>query len=348
MLQNLNNVNSQMQRFADNAVTAAKDKFGVRLDYSENSLLQLELLLQQAHEGYKKVTSSGNSPNIPIENTARIWGSYLGEVIRRKWGGNWLNKNDESIININGFEVSPIFFVSQRVSGQIQYPVNQYFVEISTKIAIVSTNNNQSNPVNQSSERRVKSSISGVINTIVLVLLIMTIAWLWYRVNDLEKRLQTTIATVSNDEIKINVNAANIQTDEENININAANIRADESTISQNAAIYNNFISQFRYSDLRLKDNIGSIPDPLGGILALSGIRFTWNSEGLEQIGAEPGYHYGLIAQNVQKVFPELVQSDTNGYLKVDYVQMIPVLVGAIQEQQAMIVSLQNQLLNKK
>jgi hypothetical protein len=76
MVTNPINVNIQMQRFADNAVTAAKDKFGASLDYSKNSLLQLELLLQQAQEGYKKTSSYGNSPNIPIENTVRVWGSW--------------------------------------------------------------------------------------------------------------------------------------------------------------------------------------------------------------------------------------------------------------------------------
>jgi Chaperone of endosialidase len=197
------------------------------------------------------------------------------------------------------------------------------------------------NTINQSSERKVKSSISGVTNTIVILLLVITTIWLWYRVNNLEKRLQTTMIMVSQDE-------ANLQQDEIKIGQNASNIQADESVISQNATIFNNFVNQLRYSDIRLKDNIGSIPNPLDGILALNGIRFTWNSEGLHQIGTEPGYHYGLIAQDVQKVFPELVQSDPNGYLKVDYDQMIPVLVDAIQEQQTLIVALQNQLSKKK
>jgi hypothetical protein len=60
MASNPINVNPQMQQLAENVVVAARDKFEVNLDFTENSLQQLDTLLQQAHEGYK--------PNIPIEN----------------------------------------------------------------------------------------------------------------------------------------------------------------------------------------------------------------------------------------------------------------------------------------
>jgi len=94
MALNLTKVNPQMQKLADQAVTAARDKFGISLDFSENSLQLLEILLQQAHEGYKEgykqSVGNGNSINISIENTVRVWGSYLGEVIRRSLGGDWI------------------------------------------------------------------------------------------------------------------------------------------------------------------------------------------------------------------------------------------------------------------
>ena len=48
---------------------------------------------------------------------------------------------------------------------------------------------------------------------------------------------------------------------------------------------------------------------------------------------------HGLIAQDVQKVFPEMVREiDTeNGYLRLSYIQMIPELVEATKEHQEMI-----------
>ena len=44
--------------------------------------------------------------------------------------------------------------------------------------------------------------------------------------------------------------------------------------------------------------------------------------------------HIGFIAQDIQKVFPELVYEDKNGMLAVDYISLIPVLVESIKEQQ--------------
>ena len=70
MESNLINVNPKMQKLAGNAVTAANEKFGIHLDFTENSLQQLEMLLQKAHEQYKEkyklASSNGNFPNIPF------------------------------------------------------------------------------------------------------------------------------------------------------------------------------------------------------------------------------------------------------------------------------------------
>ena len=42
--------------------------------------------------------------------------------------------------------------------------------------------------------------------------------------------------------------------------------------------------------------------------------------------------HYGLLAQEVQKLFPELVHEDGAGYLSVNYMELIPLLIQAVQE----------------
>jgi hypothetical protein len=45
----------------------------------------------------------------------------------------------------------------------------------------------------------------------------------------------------------------------------------------------------------------------------------------------------GFVAQEVQQLFPELVQQDADGYLYIDYVGLIPVLVESVKEQQEQI-----------
>jgi len=131
MTTNLINVNPQMQRFAANAVSAAKDKFGVSLDYSENSLLQLELLLQQAHDDYKN-SSNDNSPNISIENTVRVWGSYLGEIIRRIWGGEWVVNGSDVLLTIRGKNYSPLKQVFQRITVGQQNDLKNFLAKITS------------------------------------------------------------------------------------------------------------------------------------------------------------------------------------------------------------------------
>ena len=69
---------------------------------------------------------------------------------------------------------------------------------------------------------------------------------------------------------------------------------------------------------------------PLSKVCKLNGTLYEWRDEMKEHHGRE-GYEYGLIAQEVQREFPEMVYEE-DGYLSVDYIQMIPVLVEAIKE----------------
>jgi hypothetical protein len=58
----------------------------------------------------------------------------------------------------------------------------------------------------------------------------------------------------------------------------------------------------------------------------------------------------GLIAQDVEKVFPQLVFADDKGYKAVDYVKLIPLLIESMKEQQKQIDEQRKmiqQLLNK-
>jgi len=127
MLPNPTNVNSQMQQLANNAVIAAKDKFSINLDFTENSLQQLDVLLQQAHESYKKTTSSANSQNISIENTVGVWGSYFGEVIRRTLGGDWIADKKYIFLQIGSGKVDPLGQVRLRIINGPQYNLQGFF-----------------------------------------------------------------------------------------------------------------------------------------------------------------------------------------------------------------------------
>lgn len=69
----------------------------------------------------------------------------------------------------------------------------------------------------------------------------------------------------------------------------------------------------------------------LSKITKLNGMYYEWN-EKMTEITGTSGNSYGVIAQEVQKEFPEMVQLQENGYLAVDYIQLIPVMIESIKE----------------
>lgn len=69
----------------------------------------------------------------------------------------------------------------------------------------------------------------------------------------------------------------------------------------------------------------------LDKIVRLNGKYYEWN-EKMEEITGITGNAYGVIAQEVQKEFPEMVERRENGYLAVDYIQLVPVMIEAIKE----------------
>lgn len=86
-------------------------------------------------------------------------------------------------------------------------------------------------------------------------------------------------------------------------------------------------------SDKRLKENFESVENVLPLVNALEAYSYNMKED------TSKIREYGLIAQEVQKLFPELVKviDEEKGHLGVSYVQLIPLLVQAIKEQQAFI-----------
>lgn len=95
--------------------------------------------------------------------------------------------------------------------------------------------------------------------------------------------------------------------------------------------------SAFLYtSDARLKTKIQPLDDVLNKILQLKPISFAWKNTGRNDMG--------FLAQDVAKVFPELVRSDSEGYLSVEYGNLIAPLVQVVQDQQTQIDKLRTEL----
>jgi trimeric autotransporter adhesin len=85
-------------------------------------------------------------------------------------------------------------------------------------------------------------------------------------------------------------------------------------------------------SDMRLKKNISPLASCLDKISGLQGVTYEWKIDKYPDTGLTKGKHIGLIAQNVQKLLPELVSEDEGGYKSVSYSKLTAVLVEAIKE----------------
>ena len=145
------------------------------------------------------------------------------------------------------------------------------------------------------------------------------------------------------------------------------------------ATITSTLRSNFNLSDEGLKENIQTLPNAMEKLMTLNPVVFNWKDFALRKETAEADFdetgedliepermpNYGLIAQEASTVLPELVienaysfteqfedeelgivESELIDYQGIDYNQLIPILIKGIQEQQAQIKQLQEELEN--
>ena len=99
----------------------------------------------------------------------------------------------------------------------------------------------------------------------------------------------------------------------------------------------------FASSDERLKNNLSPISNSLEKVGQLKGYEFDWNDK--QQVYS--GHDVGVIAQEVEKVVPEIVETrEHDGYKAVKYEKLVPLLINAINDLKAEIEELKD--INKK
>ena len=98
-------------------------------------------------------------------------------------------------------------------------------------------------------------------------------------------------------------------------------------------------ITAFFSSDERLKDNITPIGSAIDKLNTIGGYEFDWNNS-----SEHSGHDVGVIAQEIEKVLPEVVVTRGNGYKAVRYEKIVALLIQAIKEQQSQIDDLKSRL----
>jgi hypothetical protein len=98
-----------------------------------------------------------------------------------------------------------------------------------------------------------------------------------------------------------------------------------------------NNVTSFYTSDKKYKENIKDIPNALDKVNAIGGKLFDWTDSYIQERGGEDGYFvkksdFGVIAQDVQAVFPEAVRVKSDETLAVDYEKLSALAFAAIKE----------------
>ena len=107
------------------------------------------------------------------------------------------------------------------------------------------------------------------------------------------------------------------------------------------AILATNDVVAFASSDERLKENVASIENAVEKVEAIGGYTYNWiPMEGVHVYGDMKDV--GVIAQEVEKVLPELVSDRENGYKAVKYDKLTAVLIQAVKELSARVKELES------
>lgn len=101
-----------------------------------------------------------------------------------------------------------------------------------------------------------------------------------------------------------------------------------------------NDIIAYASSDERLKENIEPIHNPIQKLQQIGGYEFDWN----DKQDLHKGHDVGVIAQEIEAILPELVETRDTGYKAVRYEKLVALLIEAVKEQQLQINELKDKL----
>jgi hypothetical protein len=138
--------------------------------------------------------------------------------------------------------------------------------------------------------------------------------------------------------ISVTGSAATFTSTSQNSQFNSVGIGTAASTVAGEIRATNN-ITAYYSSDQRLKTNINPIIGALGIVSAVGGKTFDWTDDYINSHGGEDNYFmrksdFGIIAQDIERVFPQAVRHRPDGTLAVDYEKLVAVAFQAIVELQ--------------
>ena len=128
-------VNAMAGAYADQAVVIARE-LNTRLDYSENSLMELETIVGRLALDLPP----GGPPTEELAEMCKLWGSYFGEVVRRRFGGDWSietypGKQFATLtLNVAGTKLFPSMKVHRRLTAGEGDNLWSFYKMVKTKL----------------------------------------------------------------------------------------------------------------------------------------------------------------------------------------------------------------------
>lgn len=109
-----------------------------------------------------------------------------------------------------------------------------------------------------------------------------------------------------------------------------------------------NNITAYYSSDARLKENVEPISDALDKLDMIRGVTYDWSDSYVEAKGGEDGYFVrkndvGVIAQEVERVLPQIVGENAQGFKAVRYERLVALLIEAVKELRAEVKALKGE-----
>ena len=97
------------------AVKTARTKWNALLDFTPASLQAVENVLAQLHDVLRTAPPEDRPTDQQIEMAAKIWGVYVGEVVRRHLGGKWTLSEGVLQLDVNDARIFPLRKVQKRL-----------------------------------------------------------------------------------------------------------------------------------------------------------------------------------------------------------------------------------------
>jgi hypothetical protein len=121
---------SMMEGYAQAAAEFAKGEFKLKLDFTSDSIDALDDILVRV----------GESPELDMDFEVRLWGSYLGEVLRRRYAGSWeMTQYPGGVaavpaVELRGSRLFPLMKVFRRLTEGEEEDLRTFFSMVTERL----------------------------------------------------------------------------------------------------------------------------------------------------------------------------------------------------------------------